>query len=992
MMPTAGATRPSRLLGSRFHDFHDLMRHRIMDILLVSSPYDTFLLEEAGQLSERLLGEFRNLDLHYVPGLTSVSRGHDALSLLREQGRFNLVIATLHVADMDVLELARRVREEELDVPVVLLAFDNHELTDVLSRPGVRELERVFVWQGDARILLAIVKYVEDRRNVAHDTKAVGVQVILLVEDNVRYYSSFLPTLYGELLSQSQRLISEGVNLSHKILRMRARPKILLCDCYEEAEAGFHAYEDDILGVISDIEFPRGGAKDNAAGFALAGLVQRSCPDVPIILQSSRRENEARARDVGADFLLKGSPTLLTELRRVLAEYFGFGDFVFREADGREVARAADLRSLEETLRLVPISSIVYHAERNHFSKWLKARTEFALAHDLRPRRLADYATMEDLRRDLVTSIAAYRQESGQATVADFDRATFDESVDFCRMGGGSLGGKARGLAFARLLLGESRLAERFPGVAISVPPTAVLGTDVFDRFLDASALRDFAIQCDDEAEIERRFLAAAFPEEWRLDLHALLERTRYPLAVRSSSILEDSQYQPFTGVYATYMLPNQHPSLEVRLDHLLRAVKRVYASTFSRHAKAYLKATSFRLEEEKMAIVIQRIVGAAHGPRFYPDISGVARSHNFYPTAPLLAEHGIVAVALGLGRAVVEGGNCVRFSPRHPRHLVQFSCASDALRNSQREFWALEMVEEADGREVSERRFGIEAAEGDGTLAALASTYSRENEAVYDGVGRPGLRLVSFAPVLKHEAFPLAELMTSLLELGAWGMSTPVEIEFAVNLAVPPGAPRQFGFLQMRPLALAREGEVMEIGEVASERLLCRSDSVLGNGRLEVRDVVVVDAHRFERARSQEVAQELARINEGLSSEGVAYLLVGVGRWGSRDPWLGIPVAWDQISGARAIVEAGFRDLRVTPSQGTHFFQNITSFDVGYFTVNPDAGEGFVDWEWLAAQPAFRSTAFVRHLRFDAPVAVHMNGRRNEGVILKPAVAPASA
>ncbi|HEY6552346.1 MAG TPA: histidine kinase, partial [Vicinamibacteria bacterium] len=505
-MTTPGPVRPSRLQGSRFHDFHDLMRYRIMDILLVSSPYDTFLLEEAGQLSERLFGEFRNLDLHYAPGLTSVSRGQDALAALRDERPFNLIVATLHVGDMDVLELARKVREEGHDVPVVLLAFDNHELTDILSRPEARELERVFVWQGDARILLAIVKYVEDKRNVAHDTRAVGVQVILLVEDNVRYYSSFLPILYAELLSQSQRLISEGVNLPHKILRMRARPKILLCDSYEEAAGVFHAYQEDVLGVISDIEFPRGGAKDKDAGLALADLVRGPCPDVPIILQSSRSENEARAHEVGADFLLKGSPTLLTDLRRVMSEYFGFGDFVFREADGSEVARAADLRSLEERLRVAPIASIVHHAARNHFSKWLKARTEFALAHDLRPRRLSDYPTMEDLRTDLVTSIAAYRHESSQATVADFDRATFDPSVDFCRIGGGSLGGKARGLAFARLLLGESRLAQRFPGIEIAVPPTAVLGTDVFDRFLDDNDLRDFAIQCDDEAEIARRF------------------------------------------------------------------------------------------------------------------------------------------------------------------------------------------------------------------------------------------------------------------------------------------------------------------------------------------------------------------------------------------------------------------------------------------------------------------------------------------------------
>jgi CheY-like chemotaxis protein len=986
-MPSLDVAKPSARRGSRFRDFHDLMRYRIMDILLVSSPYDTFLLEEAGQLSERLLGEFRNLDLHYVPGLTGVSGGAEALELLRQQRRFNLVVATLHVGDMDVLELARRVKGLGLDVPVVVLAFDTHELKSLLARYDGADVERVFVWQGDARILLAIVKSVEDKRNVAHDTGAVGVQVILLIEDNVRYYSSFLPILYNELLNQSRRLISEAVNLSQKILRMRARPKILLCGSFEEAAAAFTAYREDILGVITDIEFPREGMRSLDAGFAFAEMVRGPCPDVPIILQSSRPENEVPAREVGADFLLKGSPTLLTDLRRVISEYFGFGDFVFRLPDGTEVGRAEDLRSLEERVGAVPAASIAYHAERNHFSKWLKARTEFALAHDLRPRKLADYATVEDLRRDLVESIAGYRHERSQAAVADFDRETFDGTADFCRIGGGSLGGKARGLAFARQLLAGARFRGRFPGVEVAVPPAAVLGTDVFDRFLDDNDLRDFAIECDDEAEIASRFLAARFPEEARLDLVAFLLRVRHPLAVRSSSILEDSQYQPFAGVYATYMLPNNHPFLEVRLERLLRAVKRVYASTFSRRAKAYLKATSFRLEEEKMAVVLQRIVGSVHGSRFYPDFAGVARSHNFYPAAPLEAKDGIVAVALGLGKGVVEGGNCLRFSPRHPRHLVQFSSAADVLENSQRTFWALELQDDADDSRMGETRFDLEAAEADGTLAALGSTYSAENDAVYDGLSRAGLRVVSFAPVLKHGVFPLADVVSGLLELSAWGMGAPVELEFAVRLAVTGGAPAEFGFLQMRPLALSHESEELEIGEVARERLLCRSASVLGNGRLaDVRDVVLVDAQRFDRAKSPEVALELARMNATLVAEGVAYLLVGVGRWGSRDPWLGIPVAWDQISGARAIVEAGFRDFRVTPSQGTHFFQSIASFDVGYFTVNPDAGEGFVDWDWLLAQPVHRASAFVRHLRFAEPLVIHMNGKRNQGVIFKPA------
>jgi CheY-like chemotaxis protein len=984
-MPAFDVSKPLHERGRVVIDFHDLMRIRVMDILLVASPYDTFLLEEAGQLAERQAGEFRSLDVHYEPGLTGVTRGSRALELLGGERRYDLVVSTVRVSDMDVVELARRVKQVRPDVPVILLAFDAQEMKDFVAGRDVSDLERVFLWQGDARILQAIVKYVEDRRNVRHDTRVAGVQAILLVEDNVRRYSSFLPVLYAELLRQSRRLISEGLNVPQTIARMRARPKVLLCTTFEEAWEAFESYTDEILGVISDIDFPRGGRNDPEAGFELARRVRAACPDVPVILHSSHKENAARARQLGADFLRKGSPLLLQRLREVLGAYFGFGDFVFRcRPDGPEVARAGDLRSLEQRLGEVPAESVAYHAERNHFSKWLKARTEFGVADALRPRRVCDYPDVEALRRDLIDSIAAYRAERSALSVADFDRDTFDAAVGFHRIGGGSLGGKARGLAFARRLLAEARVSRGYPGVLVDVPPCVVLATDVFERFLDENDLRDFAVHCDDDAEIERRFLEARFPDSVRLDLAAFLAVVRHPLAVRSSSLLEDSHYQPFTGVYATYMLPNLHPLLEVRLRHLLQAVQRVYASTFSSHTKAYLQATPYRLEEEKMAVILQRLVGSERGGRFYPDFAGVARSHNFYPTPPIEAEDGVVAVALGLGRTVVEGGNCLRFSPRHPRHLMSFSSVDDVLRNSQREFWAL-ALREAGGASgltpMSETRFDLGAAEADGALALLGSTYSHDNHAVYDGLSRAGLRVVTFAPILKHAAFPLPEIVRTLLDLAQEGVAAPVEIEFAVDLAR-----REFGFLQVRPLTAAHDEADVDLGDVPAGRLVCHSTRVLGHGRVEgVHDAVVVDAGRFERGRSREVAQDLAQLNARLVQSGVAYLLIGVGRWGSRDPWLGIPVTWDQISGARAIVEAGFRDLRVAPSQGSHFFQNITSFNVAYFTVNPDLGEGFVDWDWLRAQPAVHESGALRHLRFDEPIVVRMNGPRHEGVILKP-------
>jgi CheY-like chemotaxis protein len=961
------------------------MRFRIMDILLVSTPYDTFILEEAGELSERILGEFRNLDLHYAPGLTGVSSGAEAIDLARRHRRFNLIITTPRVGDMSAAELAREVKRNGLDVPVVLLAWDSRELKELTARGELADIEQVFLWQGDARILVAIVKYVEDRRNAAHDAGVLGVQVILLVEDNVRYYSSFLPVIYTELLHHSQRVISEGLNLSQKILRMRARPKIILCTSFEEAAAAFDVHGEEVLGIISDIEFPREGRRSPEAGVDFARRVRASYPDIPIILHSSRPENETLAANVGASFLLKGSPLLLQELRRVMLQDFGFGDFVFKRPDGEEVERASDLRELEECLHTAPEAALAYHAERNHFSRWLKARTEFALAHELRRRRLSDYPSVSALREELIRAIAEYRREQGLAIVADFDRDGLDRTSDFSRIGGGSLGGKARGLAFVRRLLSLHDLRHHFPGVEIAVPPAVVLGTDVFDQFLEENDLRDFAVQCEDDHEIGRRFEGARFPEAAEADVAAYLHRVRYPLAVRSSSLLEDSR-QPFTGVYDTLMLPNNAWSLGRRVDEVLRATKRVYASTFSQHAKAYLKATPYRLEEEKMAVILQRIVGTAHGPRFYPALSGVARSHNFYPAPPMEASDGIVAAALGLGRAIVEGGACIRFCPRHPRHILQFASVKEMLDSTQREFWALPLEGGTADGGMREESFPLEAAEEDGTLAHVGSTWSRENDAVYDGLGRQGTRMVTFAPVLKHGLFPLAEVLDVLMGVGSRGMGAPVEIEFAVSLDGPPDRRREFGFLQMRPLALSRESEALELGDLPESSVLVRSARVLGSGRLEgIRDLVVVDFQRFERARSREAAQEVGRLNAELLTAHVPYVLVGVGRWGSRDPWLGIPVTWDQVSGAQVIVEAGLRDLKVTPSQGTHFFQNLTSFNVGYFTVNPEEGDGFVDWPWLDAQPDRSHVAHVRHLRLAQPLVVNMNGRKNEGVILKP-------
>lgn len=974
----------------RFEGFGNLMPFKVQNILLVSSLYDSFILREDGRLNELLIDESLELNLRQIPDITHVSSCSEALHLARSNPQFNLIVTNLAVGDMDAAQLAEEVHRAGLDVPVVVLAYDYREVKNFLARHPVSEIERVFLWQGNARILIAIVKYVEDKRNVLHDTRAIGVPVLLVVEDNIRYYSSFLPVIYTELIKQSRRVIQEGINVAHKLARMQARPRILLSSNFEDAAGLVQEYRESLFGLVSDVEFPRDGKLSPEAGFELARMVKSLVPDVPVVLQTSRTEFRARAHGEGYSFLRKRSPTLLKDLRKILTEQFGFGDFVFRLPDASEVGRAKDLNELEQLLQRVPAESIVFHAQSNHFSHWLGARTEFALAAKLRPRKVSDFASPEHLRRDLIESIHEYRREQSEVLIGDFRGDTFKPSESsFLRIGSGSLGGKARGLAFVRHLLRKSRLTRRFPGVRILVPPAVVLATDVFDQFVVENNLLDFALHCEDDEEIQRKFLATPLSTSLTADLKSFLEAVHHPLAVRSSSLLEDSQYQPFTGVYETFMLGNQQANSEERLAALSEAIRRVYASTFSRHAKAYVRATPYRLEEEKMAVILQRVVGTRHGERFYPDFSGVVRSRNYYPVPPMKFEDGIAAVALGLGRAVVDGGKCLTFCPRYPQNLVQFSSVEDILSNSQSEFWALELNGSEEGRagHWHEKRFGLHEAESDGTLRALASTYSKDNHAVYDGVSRPGARIVTFAPMLKHGTFPLAETLDDLVRAGEDALGSPVEIEFAVRLPEQAsGEAAEFGFLQIRPLTLSRDTEDLALDDVVPEELICLSSKVLGNGRVEgIFDAVVVDSQRFERGRSQEVATAVARLNHRLNEEHRPYLLIGVGRWGSTEPWLGIPVEWDEISGARVIVEAGFRDFRVTPSQGSHFFQNLTAFQIGYFTVNPDAGEGSVDWDWLTQQTALEEEGCVRHLQFADPIRVVMNSRTSQGVIFKP-------
>jgi CheY-like chemotaxis protein len=982
--------------GTRFQGFQNLMRQRIRDVLLVSSLYDLYLFEEDGRLYELIRNEYQGLHLSHSPEITRVSSAREALTLLKEDKRFDLVITTLHTEDMPPVKFAKKMRESGIDIPIVLLSFDNKELIDIIKKQDISEFTKVFIWQGDYRLIIGIIKSIEDKMNLDNDTRIAGVQSIIVIEDNIRQYSSFLPLIYTEVLNQSQRLISDGINLSHKSLRMRARPKILLCSTYEEAMGYFEKYQEHILGVISDVGFYKDGELKPDAGFEFANEVRKLYSDIPILLQSAESSNEKRAHEMGLSFLLKDSPMFLHDLREFMIQYFSFGDFVFVTPEGKEVGRAKDLNSLEELLAIVPTSSIIYHASKNDFSNWLRARTEFWLADRLRPKKVSDFPNPEALRNFLIDALKEYRKIRVRGIITDFSKDNFDEYNSFARIGGGSLGGKARGLSFLNILINNYNLSNKFDGIIIDVPPAIVLGTDIFDEFLDENDLRNFALNSTDDKEIKHKFLdAKSFPAEVIADLVAFLDIVKVPLSVRSSSLLEDSQYHPFAGVYDTFMIPNNHPNPFVRLNDLVNTIKLIYASTFYSSAKDYFKMTSYRLEEEKMAVVIQRMVGSMHKNRYYPDVSGVAKTYNFYPLPPMEANDGVVSVALGLGKTIVEGGMCVRFCPKYPTNLIQFHNPKEALQTNQKSFYALDMDtdrynESGDFiiQDEFTKNYDIKTAEEDGTLAYVGSTYSRDNDAVYDGISRSGARLVTFAPILKNKLFPLPEILELLLDMGSWGMGTPVEIEFAVNMSVAPKEPKEFGVLQMRPLVVSQDTENLNIDKLNDSELICKSNDVLGNGIIDdVFDIVVVDINKFERAKSRQVASEVNHFNSKLISENRPYILFGVGRWGTLDPWLGIPVTWPQISGARAIVEAGLKDIPVEPSQGSHFFQNLTSFMINYFTVSANTDKSFVDWDFLLSNSSVEETEYVRHLRFDKPVVVKVNANNHIGAIIKPGV-----
>jgi DNA-binding NarL/FixJ family response regulator len=968
--------------------FADLMAFRVREILLVASEYDAFVLEEGGQLAELVVQEYRNLELNprYAPQVTRTENGADALRLLAER-RFDLVVTTAGLKDVDLPLFGRQVKSAHPTLAVGVLAAHAWELPRLEGLRDRGDVDWIFLWQGDVKSLFALIKQVEDRRNADHDVLERGVQAVLLVEDDPRFASFLLPRLYAEITRQTSLVMKEGLNISHRLLRLRARPKILLCGSYEEALALYERYAANVLGVISDLAFPRDGRSDPEAGFALAEAIRQRDPDVSILLQSAESSARGRAARLRAAFLDKNSPTLLEQLRRYIVDNYGFGEFTFRLPDGKEVGKAADLRELLPRLEKIPDESVEYHARRNHFSRWLLARTEFELAADLRPVKVSHFPSIAELRRYLCDRLIAYLHDVQRHVISDFDEERFDEFVGFARIGTGSLGGKGRGLAFMHKLLAENRLA--LPGgVEVEIPQTVVLGADVFAQYLERNRVHPRVLEPRrlSDVEILDAFRRGRFRRPVRARLAAFLEVVNGPLAVRSSSILEDSIYQPFAGVYATVMLPNVHPSLDVRLAQLLEAIKVVYASTYVKAARDYLEATPHRLEEEQMAVLVQRLVGTTVDTRFYPALSGVAGSHNFYPFGPMQARDGVAHLALGLGKSVVEGIEALRFCPAHPEVLPQLSTVEDVLRNAQRKFWALDLsrADLVPGPNPDAALIQLETtvAIADGMAEHLLSTHLAADDAIVPGLKPGGVPLVTFAPVLRGRVFPLPEVLVRVLRAAEDAMGVPVEIEFAVG-RVGGSGPATLHVLQLRP-TVAERAQEEGITLPAGARVLVSADRALGNGRkAAITDIIAVRPD-CQRGRTAEVAAALERINAELRRDGRGCVLVGPGRWGSADPWIGIPVSWSQISTAKAIVETDFADLEVEPSAGSHFFHNLTAFGIAFLSVSRREDNGSIDWDWLTTQSAIAEAAggAVRHIRPSSPVRVIIDGASRQGVI----------
>ena len=968
--------------------FANLMNKRIYNVLLIATKYDSFMLEDDGRVDEQIFNEYTSLSLRYPPRFTQVTTEEEALNELKNRN-FELIICMPNMDNRDIFAAASEIKVHYPNIPIVVLTPFSKEVSKRIANEDLSAIDYVFSWLGNSELLLAIIKLIEDKMNAPDDTASVGVQIILLVEDSIRFYSSALPHLYKFVLEQSQMFAKEALNDHQRTLRMRGRPKIKLARNYEEAVRIFDQYRDNMLGIISDMSFMHNGVKDPYAGYKFGQYVRKTGLIIPFVLESSEASNHVYAKELNASFIDKNSKSYPQDLKKKIMQRFGFGDFVILNPHTKEeIMRIKDLKDLQKKVFQIPDDSLVYHLSRNHFSRFFYSRAMFPPAEVLKHVDVSDYKDMDEARKLIFDLIVQYRRMKNTGVVAVYQKDRFDEYSNFARIGDGSLGGKGRGLAFI------GAMVKRYPKLesdnfAVNIPKTVVICTDIFDEFMETNELYPVALGDADDETILRYFLRASLLSRLIEDLMAFFDVVKSPIAVRSSSLLEDSHYQPFAGIYSTYMVPKIEEKYDM-LRTVSDAIKAVYASVFYKDSKAYMTATSNLIDQEKMAIVLQEVVGSRYNDHFYPTMSGVARSLNFYPIGNEKAEDGIANIALGLGKYIVDGGQTLRFSPRHPHSILQMSTMDFALRETQTRFYALDLKNMAETFSVDDAfnlvKLGLKDADAEGSLKYIVSTYDPYDQIIRDGYYPGGRKILSFVNILQHDVFPLADTLDQILRIGQQEMGRPVEIEFAVNMDPSDHTRATFYLLQIRPIVDNKEIMDEDLSLVKNEETILSSTSVLGHGIVgDVQDIIYVKTGAFNSSNNQLIAYEIEKMNRSFTDQEKGYVLVGPGRWGSSDSWLGIPVKWPHISNARVIVECGLENYRVDPSQGTHFFQNLTSFGVGYFTVNPFKGDGWFDEAFLNAQPAVEETEYLRHVHFDAPITIKMDGKKSLGVVLKP-------
>ncbi|MFO8054083.1 MAG: PEP/pyruvate-binding domain-containing protein [Bacteroidales bacterium] len=968
--------------------YHDLMPFKVMEILLVANLYDAFSIEQGGRFSEYVLSQYQQLNLTSVPRITGVSDHDEAMEYLRSK-HFDMVILMVGVDKKSPVVLSERIKTAFPYIPVFLLLNNDRDVHDFEEKKHeMPSVDRIFMWKGDSRVFFAMIKLVEDKINVENDTKVGLVRVILLVEDSAKYYSLYLPLLYNIVMEQTSRIIDDvSTDELYKVLRLRARPKILLCSTFEEAMDIFTKYKNNILCLISDVEFEHFGKVDRQAGIDLVKTIKEKYPDLPTVMQSSDQRYADIAYELRASFINKNSESLMQDFRSFITHFLGFGNFIYRDKHGREIATAKSLKEFQAQLRTIPDESILYHAKKNHFSLWLMARGEIQVARILHPAKIKDFNNAREIREYLLNIIERHRNEQNKGKIIPFEPGAIDDPSNIVSLAGGNLGGKGRGLAFVNNLIYNYDFKQHVPDINIATPKTSVIGTDEFNSFMERNDLQTKIHQEHDQDVIKSWFIEGSLSISLVRRLKRVLKTLKKPIAVRSSGMFEDSLQQPFAGIFETYILPNNHPDISVRLSQLEQAIKLVFASVFSKTARGYVEAINYKIEEEMMAVVLQEVVGQEYDGYFYPHISGVAQSYNYYPVSHMKPEEGFVVAAVGLGKYVVEGEKSFRFSPAYPQSEIHST--KDQFKNSQTEFYAVNMhktvVDLREGDDAGLARLDIDEAEKHGTLKHCASVYDPESDRIIPGIDKAGPRIVNFANILKYNYIPLAKTIQVVLEIVEEAIGSPVEIEWAVNLTRDKNNLASFHLLQIKPMISTVNDFSIDPEDLDKERMVLYTNKGMGNGCIEdIEDVIFVDADKFDKGETEKMVGEIERLNRKMKQQERHYVLIGPGRWGTRDRWLGIPVEWPQISNAKVIVETSLEDFPLDASSGSHFFHNVTSMNIGYLTVQQELSDHIINYEKLHAQPLIEETGFFRHVRFEKPLKIFMDGKQRISAIME--------